>query len=91
MSYSQAELGPEVSEVDDQQGVVQPAAEDVVVVTVVVRVRAQLRVLRARHEHLREGVSEKISFFKMEIRGSFVFFGSLQKMGILYMHFNLVL
>ena len=87
-SYSEAQLRPEVPEVDDQQGVVQPAAEDVVVVAVVVRVRAQLRVLRARHEHLREGVSEKYQFL-MEIKGSF--FAPLPKNGILYGHFNLVL
>ena len=72
LSYRQSELGPEVSEVDDQQGVVQPAAEDVVVVAVVVRVRAQLRVLRARHEHLREGVSEKKYDILMQIKGSFL-------------------
>ena len=39
---------------DDEEGVVQPPAEDGVVVAVVVRGGAQLVVPRARHEHLGE-------------------------------------
>ena len=59
LSHREAELRPEVAEVDDQQGVVQPGSEDGVVVGVVVRLGAQVLVPRARHEHLREGFSEK--------------------------------
>ena len=52
LSYSQAELGPEVSEVDDQHGVVQPGGEDVVVVCVVLGVGLELLVPGAGHHQL---------------------------------------
>ena len=51
-SYGERQLWSEVSEVDDQHGVVQPGGEDVVVVCVVLGVGLELLVPGAGHHHL---------------------------------------
>lgn len=51
-SCRQSQLGSEVSQVDDEEGVVQPGGEDIVVVGVVVGLRLELLVPGAADQHL---------------------------------------